>query len=121
MWLRRSTATTPPSASWWPTQRWRAPAWRPSRGPYYPSPYWSLRADVWSTRYERSVAVLVALLDRLGLAKAALVGNSVGGRIAWRFAAEHPARLDPAHAGKQFERVVCEDRRKRHRDRGINR
>jgi hypothetical protein len=43
----------------WGAGYWRAPAWRPSRGPYYPYPYWSLRADVWSTRYERSVAVLI--------------------------------------------------------------
>ena len=42
----------------------------------------------------RSVAVLVALLDRLGVAKASVVGNSMGGRIAWTFAAAHPERVD---------------------------
>lgn len=42
---------------------------------------------------ERSVAVLGALLDRLGLRQAAVVGSSMGGRIAWRFAAAAPARV----------------------------
>lgn len=42
----------------------------------------------------RSVAVLVALLDKLGVAKASVVGNSMGGRIAWTFAAAHPERVD---------------------------
>lgn len=44
---------------------------------------------------ERSVAVLEALLDRLGVARAAaVVGSSMGGRIAWRFAAAKPERLE---------------------------
>jgi len=42
---------------------------------------------------ERSVAVFVALLDRLGIGQAAVVGSSMGGRIAWRFAAAEPARV----------------------------
>lgn len=42
----------------------------------------------------RSIAVLIALLDPLGVAKASVVGNSMGGRIAWTFAAEHPERVD---------------------------
>jgi pimeloyl-ACP methyl ester carboxylesterase len=42
----------------------------------------------------RSVAVLAALMDRLGLQRASLVGNSLGGRIAWKFAAAHPDRVD---------------------------
>jgi pimeloyl-ACP methyl ester carboxylesterase len=42
----------------------------------------------------RSIAVLLALMDRLGVAKASVVGNSMGGRIAWTFAAEHPERVD---------------------------
>ena len=42
---------------------------------------------------ERSVAVLVALMDRLGIGEAAVVGSSMGGRIAWRFAAAEPARV----------------------------
>jgi pimeloyl-ACP methyl ester carboxylesterase len=32
-------------------------------------------------------------MDRLGLARASLAGNSIGGRIAWRFAATHPERV----------------------------
>ena len=41
----------------------------------------------------RSQAVLLALMDHLGIARAALVGNSMGGRIAWLFAASHPERV----------------------------
>ena len=33
-------------------------------------------------------------MDRLGVARASLVGNSMGGRIAWRFAAAHADRTD---------------------------
>lgn len=40
----------------------------------------------------RSVRILADLLDRLGVRKADIVGNSMGGRIAWRFAAAHPER-----------------------------
>ncbi len=42
----------------------------------------------------RTLQVLLALMDRLGIARASLVGNSIGGRIAWTFAAEHPDRVD---------------------------
>jgi pimeloyl-ACP methyl ester carboxylesterase len=42
----------------------------------------------------RTIAVLLALMDRLGVSKASLIGNSIGGRIAWTFAAEHPDRVD---------------------------
>ena len=42
----------------------------------------------------RSIAVLLALLDRVEVARASLVGNSMGGRIAWTFAALHPERVD---------------------------
>ena len=42
----------------------------------------------------RAITVLLALLDRLGVARASLVGNSMGGRIAWTFAALHPDRVD---------------------------
>ncbi len=41
----------------------------------------------------RAVALLEGLLDRLGVAQADVVGSSMGGRIAWRFAAERPARV----------------------------
>jgi pimeloyl-ACP methyl ester carboxylesterase len=43
---------------------------------------------------ERSLAVLAALMDRLEIAHATLVGNSIGGKIAWKFAVENPARVD---------------------------
>ena len=43
---------------------------------------------------ERSMQLLAALMDRLGVARATLVGNSMGGRIAWSFAARHPERVD---------------------------
>jgi pimeloyl-ACP methyl ester carboxylesterase len=42
----------------------------------------------------RSMDILLALLDRLGVRRAALIGNSIGGRLAWRFAAAHPDRVD---------------------------
>ena len=50
---------------------------------------------------ERSVAVLTALLDRLRIGQAAVVGSSIGGRIAWRFAAAEPTRA-PCGAGAEF-------------------
>jgi pimeloyl-ACP methyl ester carboxylesterase len=42
----------------------------------------------------RGVAVVAALLDRLGVARASLVGNSMGGMLAWQFAAAHPERVE---------------------------
>lgn len=42
----------------------------------------------------RSVALLAALLDRLGASRAHVVGSSMGGRIAWRFASQRPDRVD---------------------------
>ncbi|MCC5861530.1 MAG: alpha/beta fold hydrolase [Gammaproteobacteria bacterium] len=42
----------------------------------------------------RSMEILASLMDELGLAQASLVGNSMGGRIAWRFAAEFPERVE---------------------------
>ncbi len=41
----------------------------------------------------RAEAVLAALMDRLRVQRAILIGNSMGGRIAWSFAASHPARV----------------------------
>jgi pimeloyl-ACP methyl ester carboxylesterase len=43
---------------------------------------------------ERSMQLLAALMDRLGVAHATLVGNSMGGRIAWSFAAHRPERVE---------------------------
>jgi pimeloyl-ACP methyl ester carboxylesterase len=45
-------------------------------------------------RDERSLQLLRALLDDLGLPRASLVGHSMGGRIAWTFAAQFPERID---------------------------
>ncbi len=42
----------------------------------------------------RSLAVLLALMDHLDVARATIVGNSMGGRIAWTFAARHPDRVE---------------------------
>jgi pimeloyl-ACP methyl ester carboxylesterase len=42
---------------------------------------------------ERANIILLALMQRLGLERVALVGSSMGGRIAWRFAAAHPERV----------------------------
>jgi pimeloyl-ACP methyl ester carboxylesterase len=41
----------------------------------------------------RAAALLAALLDALGVARADVIGSSMGGRIAWRFAAERPGRV----------------------------
>jgi pimeloyl-ACP methyl ester carboxylesterase len=42
----------------------------------------------------RSVAIIQALLDELQLERVTLIGHSMGGRLAWRFAADHPERVD---------------------------
>ena len=42
----------------------------------------------------RSLQLVLALIDQLGLAKVDLVGHSIGGRIAWTFAARHPQRVN---------------------------
>ena len=41
----------------------------------------------------RAEKVLAALIDRLGVARADLIGNSLGGKIAWNFAAAYPDRV----------------------------
>jgi pimeloyl-ACP methyl ester carboxylesterase len=38
--------------------------------------------------------ILAALMVRLGIARASLVGNSLGGKIAWTFAVAHPDRVE---------------------------
>lgn len=42
----------------------------------------------------RSIQLTLALMDQLGVARASIVGHSIGGRIAWTFAARHPGRTD---------------------------
>ena len=42
----------------------------------------------------RAVRLLLALLEQKGIARASFIGHSIGGRIAWRLAAEHPERVD---------------------------
>ena len=42
----------------------------------------------------RSMHVLLALMDRLGVRRASLIGNSLGGKIAWNFALDYPDRVD---------------------------
>jgi pimeloyl-ACP methyl ester carboxylesterase len=41
----------------------------------------------------REMKILTGLMDQLGVARAILVGNSMGGRIVWNFAALHPDRV----------------------------
>ncbi|WP_439105781.1 alpha/beta fold hydrolase [Congregibacter sp.] len=41
---------------------------------------------------ERTLELLVALMDDLSVTKAVLIGNSIGGRLAWRMAAANPER-----------------------------
>jgi pimeloyl-ACP methyl ester carboxylesterase len=42
----------------------------------------------------RSLQLLLRLLDDLGVSRATIVGHSMGGRIAWTFAAQHPERTE---------------------------
>jgi pimeloyl-ACP methyl ester carboxylesterase len=41
----------------------------------------------------RGMVVLLALMDTLDIKRASLVGHSMGGRLAWQFAAAHPDRV----------------------------
>jgi pimeloyl-ACP methyl ester carboxylesterase len=41
----------------------------------------------------REIKILTDLMDQLGVGRATLIGNSLGGRIAWNFAALHPERV----------------------------
>jgi len=43
---------------------------------------------------ENDVSLLIALLDKLGIERCVLGGNSLGGAIAWRAALAHPARIE---------------------------
>jgi len=41
----------------------------------------------------RAISILIELMDQLQIDRANLIGNSLGGRIAWNFAALHPDRV----------------------------
>jgi pimeloyl-ACP methyl ester carboxylesterase len=43
---------------------------------------------------DRATRLIAALLDKLDVQRASVIGNSIGGRIAWRFAAQNPERVD---------------------------
>ena len=43
---------------------------------------------------ERGIEVLAALLTQRGVVRATVLGHSMGGRLAWRFAAARPDRVD---------------------------
>lgn len=42
----------------------------------------------------RTHMLIFNLMDKLGIQKAAFVGNSLGGRVVWTFAATHPERVN---------------------------
>lgn len=43
---------------------------------------------------DRSLRLLIALMDQLDVPRATIIGNSIGGRLAWMFAARNPNRVD---------------------------
>jgi pimeloyl-ACP methyl ester carboxylesterase len=43
---------------------------------------------------DNDARVVVALLDKLGVARCVVGGNSLGGAVAWRMALAHPSRVD---------------------------
>ena len=45
-------------------------------------------------RIERYVRFIAAMLDKLGVPRCALAGNSFGGQVAWETALAHPQRVD---------------------------
>lgn len=42
----------------------------------------------------RGMQILLGLMNELSIERASLMGNSMGGRLAWRFAARHPERIE---------------------------
>ena len=42
----------------------------------------------------RVLRIMIRLMEARNIARAVLIGHSIGGRIAWRFAHAHPARVD---------------------------
>ena len=45
-------------------------------------------------RIERYVSFVAAMLDRLGVSRCVLAGNSFGGQVAWETALAHPGRVE---------------------------
>lgn len=43
---------------------------------------------------DRTLAIIAGLIDQLSVQRATLIGNSLGGRFAWEFAARYPQRVD---------------------------
>lgn len=43
---------------------------------------------------DNDVRLVIAMLDKLGVARCVLGGNSLGGTVSWRTALAHPARVD---------------------------
>jgi pimeloyl-ACP methyl ester carboxylesterase len=43
---------------------------------------------------DRDISLVIAVLDKLGIERCVLGGNSLGGRIAWRAALLHPSRVE---------------------------
>ncbi|EFL88404.1 alpha/beta fold hydrolase [Ahrensia sp. R2A130] len=43
---------------------------------------------------ERASELLLGIMDHLGVENASIIGNSVGGRIAWKFASQHGERVE---------------------------
>jgi pimeloyl-ACP methyl ester carboxylesterase len=66
---------------------------------------------------ERMVRVLGLFLDRLGLGKVSIAGNSLGGYIAWNFALAQPDRggaADPRRSGRlPHAQGAADDRQRR--------
>ena len=42
----------------------------------------------------RALVLILSLMDELEIERASLIGNSLGGRVAWKFAAAHPNRTE---------------------------
>jgi len=45
-------------------------------------------------RDARTIALVLALMDQRGIGRAHVLGHSIGGRMAWTLAAQHPQRVD---------------------------
>ena len=74
---------------------WAAPLARDHRVVRFDLPGFGLTGPDPANDYsdERAGIILAALMDRLGIGRATVVGNSLGGKIAWLFAVRHPDRV----------------------------